>query len=483
MLGEESWTKRQLRRLGDPYFWGAFVPIIIVKLVLFQFAAGAYLATGIHPLFGWDFVVVEGYSDFTYYYMNFVRRFVQGYLPYTEQLYLVNGMQTYIYPPLFLYILGAFSFLPSEALFPNLIIESFMLGRSLDFLRVGFTFIVFDLATCVVIYLTARRLSSNRFIPLVAVLLFAFNPISLWWGDYLWLSTPIHTFFLVLGFYYLVREEMLWAVVWITVAAMVKQTAALLLPLVLFMEWRQSLDRFFTAVAIAVALVLLVSLPYIALFPITYLEALTAGMGPYWFYEALPQVTHPVPVSVLAVGWPEPFKFIAITMVYHGIPWYAFLALFWISGILIAEQSGQQFTDEVLLVTLLLSLASHIFFPRGLYKFYLIALLPFLILYGTCLNHPIRPFKVKSSGTTFSQRIRHHLFRGMNNWATLWFVFVVVVSLGIFFVHRYFTHLLLFAIFFPLFSFAVYHYVWRPYRVRKAKQQTREGTEEPVRGT
>ncbi|MDO8055694.1 MAG: hypothetical protein Q6361_02430, partial [Candidatus Hermodarchaeota archaeon] len=277
MLGEESWIKRQLRRIVDIYFWGAFLPIIIVKLVLFQFVAGQYLATGVHPLFGWDFAVVEGYSDFTYYYMNFVRRFVQGYLPYTENLYLINGMQTYIYPPLFVYILGAFSFVPFEALFPNLIIESLLLGRSLDFLRVGFTFIVFDLATCVVIYLTARRLSSHRLIPMAALLVFAFNPISLWWGNYLWLSTPIHTFFLMLGFFYLVRQEMLWAVVWITVAVMVKQTAALLLPLVLFMEWRQSIERFFTAVAVAVAIMLLVSLPYLALFPFTYLEAITAG--------------------------------------------------------------------------------------------------------------------------------------------------------------------------------------------------------------
>jgi hypothetical protein len=478
MSGEESWINRLLRRLADPYFWGAFIPIIIVKLVLFQFAAGQYLATGVHPLFGWDFAVVEGYSDFTYYYMNFVRRFVQGYLPYTENLYTISGLQTYIYPPLFVYILSAFYFVPSETLFPNLIIESLILGRSLDFLRVGFAFIVFDFATCVVLFTTARQLSSNRFVPVVAMLVFALNPISLWWGNYLWLSTPIHTFFLALGFFYLVRKEMLWAVAWITVATMVKQTAGLLLPLVLILEFRHSMERLFKALAVTVAIVLLVSLPYIALFPFTYFGALTAGMGSYWFYNALPPVTHPVPISVLAIGWPEPFKFIAITLVFNAIPWITFLALFWLSGIYIAEQSGRDYTDQVLLVALLLSLASHIFFARGLYKFYLIALLPFLVLFGTALNRPVFSRTGDSMGTRGWQRLRMQLCRVGNNWATLWFVFVIAVSVGIFFVYRYFEHLILLGIFVPLFAFAVYRYVWKPYRHRKLAQASKQPNEE-----
>jgi hypothetical protein len=472
MSGEESWFKTQLRRLADPYFWVAFVVIIAVKLALFNFAAWHYLTMGTHPLFGFDFAVVEGYSDFTYYYMNFVQRFIQGYLPYTDDLYLVNGLQTYIYPPLFVYILGAFSFLPSEMLFPNLVVEGVILGRSLLFLRVGFTFIVFDLATCVVIYLTARQLTSNRILPVVALLVFALNPISLWWGNYLWLSTPIHTLFLALGFYFLLRREMLWAVIWITVAVLVKQTAALLLPLVLIMEFRRGLDRFFISLAVAASIVLLVSLPYIALFPFTYLGALTAGMGSYWFYEVLPQVTHPVPVSVLAIGWPEPFKYIAFMTVYQGIPWMGFLSLFWVSGLLIADQSGSKYTRQVLLVTLLLSLASHIFFARGLYKFYLIAMLPFLVLFGTTLHRPILGREINSLGSTHWQRLRHSLWQGINNWATVWYLLVIVASLGIFFINRYFTHLILLSLFLPLFGFTVYWYGWLPYRRGKLSQRT-----------
>ena len=478
MSRREPRVKRLLQRLADPYFWSMFIPILIVKLILFHFSAEQYLATGVHPLFGWDFAVVEGYSDFTYYYMNFVRRFVQGYLPYTENLFTIGGLQTYIYPPLFVYILGVFYFVPSEALFPNLIVESLILGRSLDFLRVGFAFIVFDLATCVVLYKTARQLTSNRFIPVVVMLVFAFNPISLWWGNYLWLSTPIHTFFLAIGFYYLVRQEMLWAVAWITIAAMVKQTAGLLLPLVIIMEMQHGMERLFQALAVTAAIVLLVSFPYIALFPLTYLGALTAGMGPYWFYNSLPPTSHPVPISVLAIGWLEPFKFITFQIVYNAIPWIIFLAVFWLSGIYIADQSGRDYTDQILLVALLLSLASHLFFARGLYKFYLIALLPFLVLFGSTLNRPILSRAGKFEGATRWQRLRRQMCRLGNNWATLWFVFVIVISVGLFFVYRYFEHLILLAVFVPLFSYAVFRYVWKPYRQRKHAQSTVQQNEE-----
>jgi hypothetical protein len=258
---------------------------------------------------------------------------------------------------------------------------------------------------------------------------------------------------------------------------MVKQTAALLLPLVLIMEYQHSLERLFTALSVTVVIVLLVSLPYIALFPFTYLEALTAGMGSYWFYEALPPVTNPVPLSVLFFEWPEPFKFIAFLVIFNGIPWIAFLSVFWISGIYIANQSGREYTDQVLLIALLLSLASHIFFARGLYKFYLIAVLPFLVLFGTSLNRPILAHTMESTGPPRRHRILQRLWQGINNWATLWFVFVTIVSIGIFFINRYFTHLLLLVVFLPLLGFGIYRYVWQPYRRQKqSRQETKQNT-------
>ena len=237
MSADEPWSITKLRSLTDPLFWVPFIPIVLLKLAIFHFSSIHFLHLGYHPTFGMHFEVVEAFADFDYYYLNFVEAFVQGNLPYTQALFTVGGVQTYIYTPLFVYILAAFYYVPSELLFPDIRFTALSLGQNLTFLRVGFAFVFFDIATCAMMYVAARTLTRNRAIPVVVMLLYALNPISLWWGNYLWLSTPIHTFFLVLGFYFMIRNELRWAILWMTIAAMVKQTAALLIPVILFLEY------------------------------------------------------------------------------------------------------------------------------------------------------------------------------------------------------------------------------------------------------
>ncbi len=488
MFTDLAWFKAKLGRLADPLFWGSFLSLLLVKLAVFHFACQQYLIYGFHSSFGLGFEAVEAFSDFRYYYMNFVWAFVQGNLPYTEALYMIGDSQVYIYPPLFLYILAAFYNLPSERLFPDLLIMASNLGRDLDFLRVGFAFVVFDFATCVMIYITARRLTANTALPVVAMFLFALNPVALWWGDYLWLSTPIHTFFLVVGFYFMIRGNLRWAAIWITVATMVKQTAALLLPVILFLEWRRGAKQALTALGIMVSIAVIFSLPYLVLYPLTYLNSVIRGMSPYWFYDQLPNPTHPIPVSVLAFYWPEPFKFIAISAVFQGIPWGICLGLLWILAYLIADHPPRHNQEQLLLLVLLLSLAMHIFFARGIYKFYLIAMLPFFILFGVSLDRPIIPRGVISSSnfaildkvaddhlSWFKTQLRR--FGGkasliVNNAFTWWTLVVIWASISIFLVHRYYTHLILLAVFLILLIYGGYRYIWKR---RKLRTQNTKG--------
>ncbi|MFW9935053.1 MAG: hypothetical protein ACFFDU_06055 [Candidatus Thorarchaeota archaeon] len=461
----------------DWLFWLTFIPIVCLKLAIFHFGASQYLFFGRHSSFGMNFGVVESFSDFSYYYMNFVRAFVQGNLPYTEALYMIEGVQTYIYTPLFVYVLGAFYFVPSELLFPDIQMTALLLSRDLNFLRVGFAFIVFDLATCAVMYAAARKLTENQFIPVVVLLLFALNPISLWWGNYLWLSTPIHTFFLVLGFFFIICGKFRWAIVLVTVAAMVKQTGALLIPLIWFLEYRQGMKQLLISVGITAIIGIIFSMPYLILFPTTYFSAITRGMGPYWFYELPPDPTHPVPVSVLAFFWPEPFKSIVLTLVYYAIPWIIAMTFFWFISYYIPKHPPSAYLEPLLLVTLLLSLSAHIFMPRGIYKFYLIALLPFLILFGVIIRGPVVPVQgircpIQSRGASFMAKFpswiiepihqfRENSLRLVNNLTTWWFVLVGLVSIGIFSVYRYFTHVILLGLFIVLLLYGSYRYVWK----------------------
>jgi hypothetical protein len=473
-----AWFKRR-----DWLFWVTFIPLIVFKLTIFHFAASQYLTFGFHPSFGMNFEVVEAFSDFTYYYMNFVRALVEGNLPYTEALYMIDESQTYIYPPLFVYILGVFYHFPSELLFPDVHTTAIILARDIAFLRVGFAFLVFDVATCAVMYGAARQLTQNQFIPVVALLVFALNPVSLWWGNYLWLSTPIHTFFLVVGFFFMIRGNLRWAVVWVALAAMTKQTAALLIPMIWFLEYRQGLKQLVTSVGLTALVGVTLSLPYLLLYPTTYISALTGGLGPYWFYDQPPSATHPIPVSILAFLWPEPFKSLVFFLVFNSIPWILGLTFFWLVSFLIADQPHSVYLKQLLLVALLLSLGAHIFLPRGIYKFYLIALLPFLILFGAILEGPLVyvegpccPAQPRMASfmmrfppwlVDMVDRFRIPSMRIVNNITTWWFVLVGFVSLGILTVHRYFTHIILLALFVLLLIYGSYHYLWKRWANRK----------------
>jgi len=496
MPPERQWHWEPLQKFWnwvrhpDWLFWAVFIPIVVLKLGIFHFAASQYLIYGHHPYFNMDFEVVEAYSDFAYYYMNFVRAFVQGNLPYTEALYTIEGSQVYIYPPLFVYILSAFYFLPTEVLFPDIQFTAVLLARDLDFLRVGFAFIVFDLATCIVIYATAKRLTENRIIPLVALLVFALNPVSLWWGNYLWLSTPIHTFFLVLGFYLMIRGNLRWALVIVTVATMVKQTAGLLIPVIWFLEYRRGLRHLLIAIGITAIVGIVLSLPYLVLYPTSYIEALIAGLGSYRFYDELPAMTHPIPVSTLAFFWPEPFKAIVFNLVYLAIPWIIALMSFWIISYMISEHSLSAYREQLLLVALLLSLSAHIFLSRGIFKFYLIALLPFLILFGAILKGPLIPVQglscpVQSRGAKYMASLPSwlrdiiHRFQilslgNVNNISTWWFVLIGLASIGIFVIHRYLTHTILLALFLLVLVYGVYQYGWKWQKQRNRRVQTKE---------
>ncbi len=483
-----SW-RSYLKRIFDPLFWVPFIFIIILKLGIFNYAATRYLLYGYHVSFG-DFAIVESFADFTFYYLRFVTLFVQGHLPYTETLMTIEGVQVYIYTPLFLYITTFFNFLPTEYLFPNILILNSGIGANLSFLRIGFAFVFFDIITAATVYIAAKTLSSNRAIPIGAMLLFALNPIALWWGDYMWLSTPIHTFFLVLGFVYMLRGQLRWGAFWVAIATMVKQTAGLLLPVILFLELARGKKRFLTSLVIMLGVGILSSMPYLVLYPGDYLSSVTRGMGAWWLGGELPQNTYPVPLAVLAFYWPEPVRTFVIYTLFYGIPFGAFLAVFWASAWVINQKDTRVFHQQLVTLALLLSLALHTFWARGIYKYYLIALLPFLILFGVIYSEPLIPTPIRLTTlqtrpittSTYFQRIANRMRLGLNqfrtkalviinNKATWWMLLVWVASVGIYGLHRLIYPAILFWMFIGILFFAWYTYMFKDW-LRQRTQPT-----------
>jgi hypothetical protein len=261
-----------------------------------------------------------------------------------------------------------------------------------------------------------------------------------------------------------------------------------------FLEYRRGLKQLLIAVGITAAVGVLLSMPYLLLYPTTYIQALTAGLGSYWFYDELPAVTHPIPVSMLAFFWSEPFKAIVFNLVYHGIPFFIVLMFMWVISYMISEQPPSAYREQLILVALLLSLGVHIFLSRGIFKFYLGAMLPFLIFFGAILKGPLVPVQrvscpVQSRGAKYMVALPPwildiiHRFQILsmglvNNITTWWFVLVGLASISIFAVHRYLTHAILLALFLLVLLFALFKHGWKWQKQRKSRNQKQTGPQE-----
>lgn len=476
---------RRFRFLADPLFWFPFLLCAAVKLTVYQLSMVSWAAHGYPWYFGMDFAVVEAYSDFSAYYVPFVTQFLQGNLPYTPGLWAPQGIQIYIYPPLFLYITTAFYVCPSEMLFPALQSLS-LLSYDVGIARLSFAFVFFDLATCIVIYAAAKEVTRNPALPVVATLVYGLNPIGLWWGDYMWLSTPIHTFFLVLGFCFMLRQDLRWAAFWIAIATMIKQTAVILLPVIFFLELARSSKRALVSLGIMVAVGLALSLPYLALYPLDYLGSIARGMGGQMLGDTLPLDTYPISVSILVFYFPQPLRLIVSSLVYYGVPFGACLAALWATSWAIPQSPRHAYQTRLVAVALLLSLTLHIFFPRGIYKYYLPALVPFLILFAVAQRGSLVPVPATNLlQTAFSRDPLHRLplsvERGVKNTvqrlrtitntqAPWWLLLVWLASVAVFTVHRFGTPAILLALFLLVLVYAIYEYVWKTRTTTSRKQ-------------
>jgi len=467
---------RRLRFLTNPLFWFPFLLCAAVKLTVYQLSMASWVTHGYPWYFNMNFAVVEAYSDFSAYYVPFVTQFLQGNLPYTAGLWAPQGIQIYIYPPLFLYITTGFYLCPSEMLFPA--IQSLnLIGYEVGIARLSFAFVFFDLATCPVIYAAARQVTRNPALPVVAMLVYGLNPIGLWWGDYMWLSTPIHTFFLVLGFYFMLRQDLRWAAFWIAIATMIKQTAVILLPVILFLELTRGAKRALVSLGIMAAVGLALSLPYLALYPLDYLGSIVRGFGASMLGATLPLDTYPISVSILAFYFPQPLRLIVSYLVYYGVPFGASLAALWATSLVIPRSPRHAYQTRLVTVALLLSLALHTFFPRGIYKYYLLALVPFLILFavaqrGSIVRVPARHLPQTAFRGDPLRRLPLWLQRGfrdtaqrlgaiVNAQAPWWLLLVWLGSVAIFTVHRFDTPAILLALFLLVLVYGIYEYVWK----------------------
>jgi len=347
----------------------------------------------------------EGYLDYDYYYNSWGQQFLSGISPYTDTF---NHTQIgefvyntpYFFPPLYVYMCALGVALP---------IAPF---------GIGFLISLFGFLTAIPIYGISTFLSQNTRVGVVATATYLFNPVVLYHTVFEWLNPAPFVFFAMLSFFLLMRGNRLSGTLAMATSALFKQTAFFFaLPLLAYLLRKPPVEdpvptdegekpagdnldvRGFVRTAIyVIVFVVAISLPFLT------------DIGNYLYYifqrpggmllsdvSVLPNAGQPISFAVplislnlviqninstLGIALPEIPESI-IQWVNLGTYYTVFLLITMIPLLLMMllqvkdDTRLRQYWSKMMFLTLLLMLCLHIFSPRGIFKYYCVALIPF----------------------------------------------------------------------------------------------------------
>ena len=298
---------------------------------------------------------LEPYQDYKYLYLKDVQRFLEGHMLYKDF--------HSAYPPLWMYTLAAAS-------------------KIAPYWGAAVPLLLFDALTAPLTYFIAHRLVEEKWSTIIGVMT-ALAPAALWYNSLLWLNPPPSTFFLLLTTYLLLTKRVKLSAASFALATLYKQTVLAALPVIVIGVYKWSSKRSVVLfILIYAALLTLVSMPYLALFPSLYLWALGfPGLPtpqPYvpedltvWEYNIVKPTNLGTVFGVF--GLPSLAIFLRQNLIYIiSAVFIAFTFIFYrIKGL-----DGDSFIRYLLYSQLLFILL----FPRGTYKYFYTTTLPFFAL-------------------------------------------------------------------------------------------------------
>jgi hypothetical protein len=374
----------------------------IVWILVFSAAGSAFITLGERPfrapwggygqftLFGYSVnFSFEGYADYDYYYYTWGEQFLRGIAPYSRLFdrstigYSIYNTP-YFFPPLYVYLCAFGLLLP------------------IDPFGIGFLIALFGYLTAFPVYGISAHLSNNRRIAQISTLTYLFNPIILYHTVYDWLNPAPFVFFMMLSFYLLIKGRRISGTLAMITAALFKQIAFfLILPLIAILIKKSSINKpegsedakkslsdeldlkaFGKMIMIAIVYVGAVSFPY--LFNLTnYIHYIFEVPGGFLLTDltTLPNPSQPIPLASFLIYFGAPIELVDVVnkATYYGI--FLMIAIFLIFPLMLtqvrSDDSHPEYWRRILFLTLLLMLCVHIFSPRGVYKYYFVALIPF----------------------------------------------------------------------------------------------------------
>lgn len=374
----------------------------IVWTWVFSSAAFEFISTGERPfratwggfgqvdLFGLTINFnFEGYVDYDYYYYTWGEQFLRGIAPYSrifDRSTVGFGLYNtpYFFPPLYVYMCAIGLILP------------------FDPFGIGLLITLFGFLTAFPIYGISAQLSNNRRIAEISTLTYLFNPIVLYHTVFKWLNPAPFVFFMMLSFYLLTKGRRVSGTLAMVTAALFKQVAFfLIIPLIVILikkhmtkESDEDVDKtkslgdvldlrgFGKTAVLAAIYVVAVSFPF--LFNLrNYFHYIFEVPGGFLLTNLtlIPDVGQPITPAVFLIVFGAPIELIDFVnkATYYSIFLAASLLIILAFMLLqVKADNPTQYWRRMIFLTLILILCVHIFSPRGVYKYYFVALIPFL---------------------------------------------------------------------------------------------------------
>jgi hypothetical protein len=330
-------------------------------------------------------VEMGGYVDFNYYYTNWIYGWYESnWYPYTDwQLAIDPGGAEYMYsyPPIFLYFLVL------------------MWRPGMTNLWMAMPMIIADAACAGMVYLIIKEIMNKKDdnpIALVAGLVMSLSPINIIYDGVFWLNPGPVTLFTLVSFYFLTKKKWRQTFFWLALATMTKQNALFFTyPVFMFMlgerVQKEGLKRgLLNSVMNAIYYVLiclLCSIPWIFISPKFYgvhllfpgqLLRLDSTIIPPIINNTI-QFSYALQIFGLK-GFLLDFVAFGINSMLFMIIGAGFIAIpmFWRSYK--RNLDNTEFFEWISIYTII----THIFMPRGVYKFYSAYYMPIILIAITC---------------------------------------------------------------------------------------------------
>ncbi|NHK31408.1 MAG: hypothetical protein FK730_08660 [Asgard group archaeon] len=321
---------------------------------------------------------IVGFNDFSYYYRSWVSAWYNDqwnpYIWVGEEFIRDSPLYLYSYTPFFLYVLALFY------------------RPSFHVLWLAFPLIASDAACASVVYLILRKTvkgTKSISISFFAGMFIALAPINLLYNGVYFLNPGPVSLFTLLAIYFVIDKKWWQCFFWLAIATLTKQNALFLTyPLFMMMLGskisRKSIKRAFSEsimnALFFVIIFLLGSMPWIIISPKYYIYHL-AIPGKYLSLSTIVEDPGarciPFSVALQSIG----IKGWILDIVAFGVN-SMFLLIFSatiISILLLWRAYTNKLTKNGVLelITLYLIL-SHLFLPRGVFKFYTAYFIPFI---------------------------------------------------------------------------------------------------------